>query len=43
MGAYQCAAYSGLEESLSIEGHIQLEGMDHFSSVLQYFTWYVIV
>ncbi|XP_057203918.1 tyrosine-protein kinase receptor UFO-like [Triplophysa rosa] len=25
MGAYQCAAYSVLEDSLSIEGHIKLE------------------
>ncbi|XP_067306106.1 tyrosine-protein kinase receptor UFO isoform X2 [Pseudorasbora parva] len=31
MGAYQCAVYSGLEETLSIEGHIQVEGLPHFS------------
>ncbi|XP_051962828.1 tyrosine-protein kinase receptor UFO [Xyrauchen texanus] len=31
MGAYQCVVYSDLEETLSIEGHIQLEGLPHFS------------
>ncbi|XP_056612221.1 tyrosine-protein kinase receptor UFO isoform X1 [Triplophysa dalaica] len=31
MGTYQCAAYSVLEDSLSIEGHIQLEGLPYFS------------
>lgn len=29
MGSYQCAAKSDLEDSLSIEGHIQLEGMKY--------------
>ncbi|XP_048017533.1 tyrosine-protein kinase receptor UFO isoform X2 [Megalobrama amblycephala] len=31
MGGYQCAVYSGLEETFSIEGHIQVEGLPHFS------------
>nr|XP_055051835.1 tyrosine-protein kinase receptor UFO [Misgurnus anguillicaudatus] len=31
MGAYQCGVYYGSEEVLSIEGHIQLEGLPHFS------------
>ncbi|KAA0702444.1 Tyrosine-protein kinase receptor UFO [Triplophysa tibetana] len=31
MGAYQCAAYSVEEDLLSIEGHIQLEGLPYFS------------
>ncbi|KAL1262507.1 hypothetical protein QQF64_007772 [Cirrhinus molitorella] len=31
MGAYQCAVFSGEEETLSIEGYIQLEGLPHFS------------
>ncbi|XP_056099837.1 tyrosine-protein kinase receptor UFO-like, partial [Rhinichthys klamathensis goyatoka] len=31
MGSYQCAVYFGSEVTLSIEGHIQVEGLPHFS------------
>uniref|UniRef100_A0A8C1RDR3 receptor protein-tyrosine kinase n=1 Tax=Cyprinus carpio TaxID=7962 RepID=A0A8C1RDR3_CYPCA len=31
MGSYQCAVSSGEEEILSMEGHIELEGLPHFS------------
>uniref|UniRef100_A0A8C1XVG3 receptor protein-tyrosine kinase n=1 Tax=Cyprinus carpio TaxID=7962 RepID=A0A8C1XVG3_CYPCA len=31
MGSYQCAVPSGEEEILSMEGHIELEGLPHFS------------
>ncbi|XP_067222491.1 tyrosine-protein kinase receptor UFO isoform X2 [Chanodichthys erythropterus] len=31
MGGYQCAVYSGLEKTFSIEGHIHVEGLPHFS------------
>ncbi|KAG1935492.1 tyrosine-protein kinase receptor TYRO3 [Pimephales promelas] len=31
MGSYQCAVYSGSEVTLSTEGHIQVEGLPHFS------------
>ncbi|XP_073673951.1 tyrosine-protein kinase receptor UFO [Garra rufa] len=31
MGAYQCAVFSGEEDTLSIEAYIKLEGLPHFS------------
>lgn len=31
MGSYQCAVSSGEDEVLSMEGHIELEGLPHFS------------
>ncbi|XP_076838296.1 tyrosine-protein kinase receptor UFO [Brachyhypopomus gauderio] len=31
MGTYQCAVFLGEDETVSSEGHIQLEGLPHFS------------
>ncbi|XP_060731529.1 tyrosine-protein kinase receptor UFO [Tachysurus vachellii] len=31
MGAYRCAVATGDEETMSAEGHLQLEGLPHFS------------
>ncbi|KAK1790125.1 hypothetical protein P4O66_013956, partial [Electrophorus voltai] len=31
MGAYRCGVFTGADETMSSEGHIQLEGLPHFS------------